>query len=347
MPGFTTVLKYGANLIYAGELAIKGAKDLHLTSYTKYLNTLGKHTDMITLFKSSLKSIVETSETGGKIVRLLDVHGNVIQESVRYVGHILESGNLAKFASIINKNLKISNKITKAFAKFTQTTVHGRVSNLMKNIREFQLISDAKGFIRNVKNEKEFLHAVEKNKLTGKITILERIIQNSTKVGTIALTVVGGLTVYELLKKHAQQLSGCWRFSVNGRSCKVAKFSKNENGTNICTNVHNVKNNDEQGENLNEFIGNCRKCCDNKYLDIPPDDREKISYRCLDLDIWDAMTDIIGNVGNTVSKIFEPKNLLIIGASIAIVGITIVTLKRKMANSTNHIVADSKKIKIQ
>ncbi|KAK0167679.1 hypothetical protein PV328_012433, partial [Microctonus aethiopoides] len=73
------------NLIYAGELAIKGAKDLHLTSYTKYLNTLGKHTDMITLFKSSLKSIVETSETGGKIVRLLDVHGNVIQESVRYV----------------------------------------------------------------------------------------------------------------------------------------------------------------------------------------------------------------------------------------------------------------------
>lgn len=146
-----------------------------------------------------------------------------------------------------------------------------------------------------------------------RLSEVEKKLGGGTSYGTWIIGGAVGLGLYEVLKAHANAMSGCWKISSNPTTgevtkCKVFPYT--------CDSSYTTDANDTCGGSYDKPLappaGNkycsktqtCSEFCDNaKLTNVDP----AVTYKCVDASIWDASSDIagaVGQAGNNALDIF-------------------------------------------
>lgn len=267
--------------------------------------------------------VIETKEIvlpdGSSVLRVLGKDGEIIDNmTARVLGNFLQSGDLVKAAQILEPDIKVSVETAQAFSELASNSPIGAFGKLMEDVTEMRTLIDSMPdtFRRVIKNADEFEEAIRigNKRFKSNYDKLLSIMSTSQSVGSIAITIIGGLSVYELLKKHAENASGCYRIqSVLGTptNCKTVEYSITKQASKKCGDVHSVRT---DKPDWNQPNGYCLLACNNDYLVMSENEKTYIAYQCINMDIWDAMGDIIHGVVNPIENLFNLKLLLSFGA---------------------------------
>lgn len=286
--------------------------------------------------------IVRTDYTAGsRSLRVLDANG-VVTTTARVLGSIMQSGDLIRAVRLIEPSVNVSVETAEAFASIAAATPGGRFATLMEHVTTMRESLDTlpANVLQQVRrplfaSEREFEEAVAKagpHARTSYTKLLKCLASGALYVGQITVTAVAGYTAYKLLRIHADNASGCYKIeTLVGTRCKAVKYSvRKENVVaNECNSVHNVKpDKHDWDEHIN---ASCLRACDDDYLQLNSSERSLVTYRCINLDVWDALADIVGHI-DPIKYISRPLRVVIV-VVIGVVAATAVVRRAKKRKS--------------
>jgi hypothetical protein len=324
---------FGRRLSRAAECVSNVSHDAQVVRQSMNdLREIARAENVTGFFNRFIDTYIETTSEGNKILRVIGVDGNTIAMPAAEMASMLEAGDLPGFIKLTNPTLTVSKETADLFASLSRETPQGAFLQLTKNVREMRKVVEElpDSFNRVVRNQKELEESIasggKKIQNSYKKLLLE--MKPGASVGKIVVTVVGTLTAYELLKKHSQNGSGCFKITSNisNNKCKVLSYSVNKVSTCSCVpnEVNPVK---RDKKDWAESRGPCLKACSDEYLMLTDRERETVTYRCLDLDIFDAMGDIIDDVTLPLEKLLSSD--LIAKVALAFVGVASATIVLK------------------
>lgn len=339
------LMLFGNRLFRAGEAVSLAAGEETARVAVRDLHDISEAEEITVFFNRAVKSAQVNLKNGSTTLYLLDKDNKVLPISARVLGGILQSGNLARAADIIEPGIKIPADILESFKNLANSTPLGAFGKCMQNITHMREMIDTlpKTFQKIVNSTAELERSVilGGKQMEANYNKLLSILKKGGKVGTISFTIAGVISVYELLEKHAQNASGCYRIqSVGGsiKKCKVIQYSVDKQSDNSCRSVHPIK-----PEKLDAFEKDkcCLRACDDQYLLLSDVERPTVTYQCVHLDVWDAMGDIIGGVANPMKRIFNSHNLVLITiiaigiyAAVIVVKVTATEIQKKRPKTT-------------
>lgn len=221
----------------------------------------------------------------------------------------LRLGDISSFFQDLGgPEFRVSSELRTTFEDYVKTLPDSVATSEINDIRS---VSSKFDNLPTPSSQSELDELVSQNKelksqlkdIQGKIDDMNASGKKSgSNVKWAVFTLVGGFTLYEIIKHHQDQMSGCWQVHKDSSGavvkCKVLPYScsSDTNNPQLCSSFD--KPTTSTGDYCAEKNGNCSKFCDCSQVACTPD----TTYRCVDASFWDAMADIgysVGTIGDS------------------------------------------------
>jgi hypothetical protein len=308
--------------IIENDISVAG-KRIPLEDFNGYTKTLARDGDFMSFYKKILPDEQFTRIANeSSFVKILDENKKLFDSEKPAINQIMGK---ADRIVVSDAEAAVNERLTSSMPDSVENEVGSAIDNNEDFTpedaeNEASKLTDAqKDEIVKAVDGSKYLKEIKERLLTKGGNMGKWVVSNLGKV-VVGLTAAGlAIFIYYQVRKHQNELNGCWAVDKNGNKKKVLKYTCNQGDKNNTKQPASVacKCTIAQERCTNNGTGSCAECCATSECQDP-----NISLACNSANFSQSGADLVGEVPAAIAEAGEgiTRNILkIIGMIILII----------------------------